>query len=179
MRAIDIRHGDLFEVLAGLPSLRSKLSHRQDGMSDSIENWQKALSNGLKVLEKKKNSVPLAVLDRARIAVNKSLQLNSTGAPFIQANVSMSGPLTSWYLDPRVGGVTLHESRSHMESDLHRYLFASSFAHTEKRSPKLRDFPEELLPNHENVGTDSWYVFDFLKCDGKSCSILLNNGAFP
>lgn len=148
------------EVLAGLPSLRSKLSHRQDGMSDSIENWQKALSNGLKVLEKKKNSVPFAVLDRARIAVNKSLQLNSTGAPFIQANVSMSGPLTSWYLDPRVGGVTLHESRSHMESDLHRYLFASSFAQSEKRSPKLRDFPEELLPNHENVGSDSTPFLD-------------------
>lgn len=42
-----------------------------------------------------------------------------------------------------------------MESDLHRYLFASSFAREEKRSPKLGDFPEVLLPNHENVGSDS------------------------
>lgn len=148
------------EVLDGLPLLRSKLSNRQGGMADSIENWQKALFNGLKVLEKKKNSVSFAVLDRARKAVNQSLQLNSTGAPFIKANVSMSSPLESWYLDPRVNGVTLHESRSHMESDLHRYLFASSFAHSEKRSPKLRDFPEELLPNHENVGSDSTPFLD-------------------
>lgn len=149
-----------WEVLAGLPALRSKLSHRLDGMPDSIENWQKALFKGLKVLEKKKNSVELPVIQRARTAVNKSLQLNSTGGPFIKANVSMSGPLASWYLDPKIKGVTLHETRSHMESDLHRYLFASSFAHAEKRSPKLRDFPEALLPNHENVGNDSTPFLD-------------------
>ncbi len=148
------------EVLEGLPSLRSKLSHRLDGMPDSIENWQKALANGLKVLEKKKNSVPSAVLDCARAALKKSLQLKSTGGLFCPTNVSMGGPLASWYLDPRVGGVTLHETRSHMESDLHRYLFASSFAHIEKRSPKLKDFPVALLPSHENVGSDSTPFLD-------------------
>lgn len=42
-----------------------------------------------------------------------------------------------------------------MESDLHRYLFASSFAREEKRSPKLRDFPKALLPSHQNVDSDS------------------------
>jgi DNA (cytosine-5)-methyltransferase 1 len=42
-----------------------------------------------------------------------------------------------------------------MESDLHRYLFASSFAREQKKSPKLSDFPEALLPSHENVSSDS------------------------
>lgn len=149
-----------WDVLDGLPQLRSKLSNRLDGMPDSTDNWRKALSNGLKVLEKKKNAVPLAVLDRARKAVIDSLQLYSTGAPFIPTNVSMSGPLATWYIDPRLEGVTLHESRSHMESDLHRYLFASSFAHTVKRSPNLRDFPEPLLPNHDNVGSDTTPFLD-------------------
>ncbi len=149
-----------WEVLDGLPALRSKLSHRLDGMPDSIGNWHKALFNGLIVLEKKKNSVALPVLERARTEVNKSLQLKSTGGLFIKTNVSMTSPLASWYLDPRVEGVTLHETRSHMESDLHRYLFASSFAHAEKRSPKLRDFPEALLPSHENVGSDSTPFLD-------------------
>ena len=163
------------EVLDGLPSLRSKLSHRQDGMPDSIENWQKALFNGLKVLEKQKNIVPLAILDQVRKAVNKSLQLKSTGGTFIKTNVSMSGPLASWYLDPKVEGVTLHETRSHMESDLHRYLFASSFAYIEKRTPNLRNFPEALLPSHANVGSESTPFLDRFRvqlCNQPSTTIV-------
>jgi DNA (cytosine-5)-methyltransferase 1 len=45
-----------------------------------------------------------------------------------------------------------HESRSHMASDLHRYLFAACFAWVgESVSPTLRDFPRTLLPRHRNV----------------------------
>ncbi len=47
-----------------------------------------------------------------------------------------------------------------MESDLHRYLFAASFAREERRSPKLRDFPDVLLPSHENIGSDSTPFID-------------------
>jgi DNA (cytosine-5)-methyltransferase 1 len=38
-----------------------------------------------------------------------------------------------------------------MESDLERYLFASSFAAVAGRSPSLLDFPVSLLPRHENI----------------------------
>ncbi len=143
------------DVLDGLPSLRSQLSNRYHGMPDSFANWQKALTNGLRVLEKKTSAVPLRVFERAKWAVAKSWIHKSTGGKFIQSDISMSGPLAAWYLDPKIGGVTLHETRSHMESDLHRYLFASSFAREEKRSPKLCDFPDALLPSHENVDSDS------------------------
>ena len=146
---------DARDVLDGLPALRSRLSNRYDGMPDSVANWQKALANGLKVLEKKRSAVPLRVLERAQWAVTKSWIHKSTGGKFIQSEISMNSSLASWYLDPRIGGVTQHETRSHMESDLHRYLFASSFAREEKRSPKLRDFPDALLPSHENVNSDS------------------------
>lgn len=148
------------DALDGLPPLRSKLSNRYDGMSDSVANWQKALTNGLKVLEKKKSAVSLQVLERAKRAVAKSCVHKSTGGQFIQSDISMKGTLATWYLDPRIGGVTLHETRSHMESDLHRYLFASSFAREEKRSPKLRDFPQALLPSHENVNSESTPFLD-------------------
>jgi DNA (cytosine-5)-methyltransferase 1 len=67
----------------------------------------------------------------------------------------MKGPLSSWYLDPKIQGVTLHESRSHMETDLYRYLYAASFTSVKKKSPKLRDFPRTLLPSHENVDNES------------------------
>lgn len=143
------------DVLDDLPALRSKLSKRTDGMPDSTANWQKALVNGLKELEKKRNAVPPRVLERAEWAVTKSFIHRSTGGRFIKSDLSMKSPLASWYLDPRIGGVTLHETRSHMESDLHRYLFAASFAREVKRSPKLHDFPAALLPNHENVGGES------------------------
>lgn len=38
-----------------------------------------------------------------------------------------------------------------MRSDLHRYLFASSFAATNGRSVQIDDFPKALLPAHKNV----------------------------
>jgi DNA (cytosine-5)-methyltransferase 1 len=163
------------DVLDGLPSLRSKLSNRHDGMIDSVANWQKALANGLKILAKKRSSVSMRVLERAQLAVTKSWDHKSTGGQFIQSEISMNGPLASWYVDPRIGGVTLHETRSHMESDLYRYLFASSFACEEKRSPKLRDFPDSLLPSHENVDRESTPFVDRFRvqlCNKPSTTIV-------
>jgi DNA (cytosine-5)-methyltransferase 1 len=53
--------------------------------------------------------------------------------------------------DCRLGGFIGHEARSHMASDIQRYTFAARFAARELRSPKLADFPADLLPDHENV----------------------------
>jgi len=142
-------------VISDLPALRSKLSQRSAGISDSFTNWQKALFNGLKTLEKKRSAVPLEVLICAREAIIKSKSYQSTGGAFIKSHVPIDGPLADWYLDSRIGGITLHETRSHMESDLHRYLFASSFAQVVKKSPKLHDFPKALLPCHGNISSDS------------------------
>ena len=38
-----------------------------------------------------------------------------------------------------------------MPSDLRRYAFAAVYADVTGRSPKLADFPESLLPDHQNV----------------------------
>ena len=38
-----------------------------------------------------------------------------------------------------------------MRSDLFRYFFASCFAKVFRYSPKLSEYPEELLPKHKNV----------------------------
>jgi len=52
----------------------------------------------------------------------------------------------------RAGAVILnHSTRGHIVPDLERYLFASAFAETTDSSPRLSDFPEALLPKHENV----------------------------
>ncbi|MBK1818267.1 DNA cytosine methyltransferase [Luteolibacter yonseiensis] len=82
-----------------------------------------------------------------------SIGKSSGGAEFIAEHnmTGVPGELGKWLADPRIGGVCNHATRSHMDSDLHRYLFSSAFAKVFHRSPKLRDFPESLLPDHSNV----------------------------
>lgn len=60
-------------------------------------------------------------------------------------------PALDHIYDPHLDVLTGHEARTHMASDLHRYAFAASFAMITGRSPKLADFPDELLPDHRNV----------------------------
>jgi len=59
--------------------------------------------------------------------------------------------LSDWFKDERLTTLSSHESRGHMPSDLHRYFFAALYAGLKGISPKLSDFPEELLPIHKNV----------------------------
>ena len=61
-------------------------------------------------------------------------------------------PVLRSLYDERLTVLTGHEARSHMASDLRRYLYAATFAAEAGRSPKLADFPPELLPEHANVG---------------------------
>lgn len=59
--------------------------------------------------------------------------------------------LKAWLDDPRMDSVCNHETREHMPTDHHRYLFAAAFAAVRGVSPRLRDFPRGLLPEHNNV----------------------------
>jgi DNA (cytosine-5)-methyltransferase 1 len=59
--------------------------------------------------------------------------------------------LQKWFVDKKLKGVTCHETRCHLESDLKRYLFAAHFLKENKRSPKLKDYPISLLPSHKNA----------------------------
>jgi len=57
-----------------------------------------------------------------------------------------------WFYDENISGAIDHETRAHINSDLHRYYHIASQARTLGRSIKLEDLPTELLPNHKNVG---------------------------
>jgi DNA (cytosine-5)-methyltransferase 1 len=59
--------------------------------------------------------------------------------------------LGNWYDDKKLKGFANHETRSHIKEDLYRYLFVSCFAEIQGRSPKLSDFPAQLLPRHLNI----------------------------
>lgn len=91
-------------------------------------------------------------------AWRKAAAHDSYGGRFDARTVAldgMSAELKSWLYDPKLGGVLQHETRSHMRSDLHRYMFASCFAASQNHSPTLPLFPPRLLPNHENMDAEN------------------------
>ena len=134
------------KVLDGLPRLRSGLSQEDD----SPEHW-------IDVLQRARSSVWLRQLDDRTLKSEILDALNSISRPrhdrgneFVPCS-SEVGYEEDWFLDSQIGGVCNHSSRGHMSSDLHRYLFAASFAKVCGCSPVLSDFPSTLRPNHANV----------------------------
>lgn len=49
--------------------------------------------------------------------------------------------------------VANHETRTHRADDLVRYLFVAQFGQADE-SPRLKDFPRALLPQHKNIDPD-------------------------
>lgn len=126
-----------------LPKLRSDITGKE-------KNWIDALKAVSQSVRKSKLNVDQEVQRKMIESVSMMTLGMTQGGPFVKSKVS-SRYMAEWFADERIGGVCNHKSRSHMESDLHRYLFASCFAAVHDRSPVLRDFPIELLPQHKNV----------------------------
>lgn len=140
------------QTIDDLPEIRSKISRE----TDSYDSWQSALVETLKVLPKSYCKAHPDVCDALETAISISTIHTSPGAKYIPSKIKSTLPkeLNSWLFDSKINGVIQHESRSHMRSDLHRYIFASAFAKAKGRSPKIEDFPKALLPDHRNVKSD-------------------------
>lgn len=145
-------------VLDGLPPLRSGLS-RTDGRisrgADSPTAWLDVLRreinrrwiDGNRTIRNRNAIRKLIVSTLERLDVPAA----DRGAEFVPGLISV-GYEPAWYLDDRIGGACNHATRVHMDRDLHRYLFAACFAKVNDWSPRLKDFPPDLLPEHRNVG---------------------------
>jgi len=133
-------------VISDLPIVRSGLSK----MKDNAENWkqtiQELLSNGN--LDEVDEDLQKEI--SKQISQLKTPETD-TGGEFVRSRNIGSSYAHEWYHDEKLMGVCNHESRGHMQSDLFRYIYATSFAKIRGRSPKLADFPKTLLPNHKNV----------------------------
>jgi DNA (cytosine-5)-methyltransferase 1 len=142
-------------ALSGLPPIRSRISREED----SHKKWLTALRQTSVNFVRWNVPIRLKIRQIVKESIEEAKGHESPGRKFIAlkvvATANMSKELRNWLLDERVGGVIQHESRSHMVSDLHRYMFASSYAQTVKYAPTLRDFPPMLLPDHVNVDADS------------------------
>jgi DNA (cytosine-5)-methyltransferase 1 len=91
--------------------------------------------------------------DLESIMSELSVPKANRGANFIPYQTGI-GYEMEWFLDAKIGGVCNHSSRSHMQSDLLRYLYAASYGKLLHASPMLFDFPAALLPAHKNVQVD-------------------------
>ncbi|EMR12874.1 DNA-cytosine methyltransferase [Methylophaga lonarensis MPL] len=133
------------QVISSMPKIRSGISRRKD----SLDEWKSALltidSDSWMPSNRKESHLIKTEIKNALNEIKSSALEN-------QSNVYKAPRvLRSWYYDERLRVTTGHAARSHMVSDLHRYLYASSHATALDISPKLNDFPEELLPAHKNV----------------------------
>lgn len=139
------------EALAGLPALRSKLS---SGL-DSDEVWLKAVSEAPSGLIGWTDRMRAGIAESMAKEIKEAAMHHSSGGSFVKMKIDfgdeISKGLKKWYLDPRLEGVLQHQSRSHMRTDLQRYLFAACYAKSTGVAPTLRHFPPRLLPDHDNV----------------------------
>lgn len=133
------------QVIGSMPKIRSGLSRQKD----SGDGWKNVIASANISAwlqpEHQNNSLVKGIMESAvRQIISSNLETSSN---------SYKPPRTmrSWYHDERLNILTCHETRYHMESDLHRYLFVSSYGAAFNSSPKLADFPEDLLPAHKNV----------------------------
>jgi len=152
----------LVEIIGDLPPLRSgrsgrvthKLKTAKKG--DTTASWIEAVkSETAKVLKDVRASGPTIHKEMEDALHNLDPNL-TRGGKFIPCEPwkAPSHDLAEWYRDNTLGGVLLHETRDHMDADFARYLFVAAYGVAMKNSPKLRDFPLILLPNHENAQTE-------------------------
>ena len=137
------------QTLHGMPEIRSGVSRQKD----SDELWKKIITsaknaNWLPSDTAKGKKVKETILKAIKKIRDSELQRSS------QKYHAPRGAMRKWYNDERLKSLTSHEARSHMESDLYRYLFVSSYGEAVGISPKLSDFPKAILPAHRNVQGD-------------------------
>ena len=135
------------DVLSDLPPLRSGFSKRKDIQDD----WNQVIANHANqlphFLAEKFDQEAISLLELAPL---NGLERKSTKHR-IQDAQQLPKHLSDWYLDNHPNCVLNHETRGHMESDLLRYAFSAAYTQlNDGTTPKSKDFPLELAPNHEN-----------------------------
>jgi DNA (cytosine-5)-methyltransferase 1 len=136
-------------VLRQMPKLRSGVTEGKD--SDAA--WLNAFAT---VEERRwfksiETHSPDGVFDTALDASRKlAVPPAGRGSEFVTCTPRVAHR-PDWYLDPKLDGVCNHSSRAHITKDLYRYFYAACFAAVQNYSPKLADFPTDLLPAHKNV----------------------------
>ncbi|EGF89476.1 modification methylase HphIA [Asticcacaulis biprosthecium C19] len=139
----------LSDAISDLPQLRSGLSKDDT----TFDHWRNTISETHKLIFGSKTSLCSKAVTQLAYW---HLDLERGSEFFVPSESRRPGQsdLSRWLTDDRIGGVVQHEARSHMPSDLVRYIFVAWWAKQNRISPKLSDWPAELLPDHRNVRFD-------------------------
>jgi DNA (cytosine-5)-methyltransferase 1 len=148
------------DAIHDLPPIRSRISRE----ADSPAEWHRILATAAAAV---KGHVTADVLRNMKDAARAAKDHVSVGSHFISHHSARGNPFGAryisspptrrrlafreWVARPEIGGFLQHESRSHMASDLGRYLYAACYAQQRTETPRLRMFPEMLLPAHRNA----------------------------
>lgn len=151
LRTLEEAHDrvSLRDIIHDLPSVRSLVTKGRRQISQDSGDWVAAIQNGWhdKIIAEVSDTSLRRKLDDAAILLE---DFSDNGEPFIREK-AVPAKLSDWLCDERLNGVIQHQARAHMPSDLQRYLYAACYAQEAGISPKIRDFPKALWPNHANV----------------------------
>ena len=142
----------LSEVVGEMPQLRSRLSRGDDGGA-----WQSVVEDAYSLVRQLVPEGSQSEKRRFRHAL-KLARKSGIGEPLPFRDLSTSGvagvagscpeSLRKWFCDEHLKRLPNHETRGHIRGDIGRYLYAAAFAQTFGRSPRAKDFPSELDPEH-------------------------------
>jgi DNA (cytosine-5)-methyltransferase 1 len=138
------------EIIGDLPQIRSALSRE----ADSFAQWKSVLKLAQReqwYLKGRANGLlpTMTTIDEA-LGVIDNLEELSAGGEILKYSGKVSKK-AKWYRQNCSPLVMNHTARNHMRSDLHRYLFAASYAVANGKSAQVLDFPKQLLPAHKNI----------------------------
>ena len=132
------------QIIGRMPALRSGFSKR----IFSAEVWvnyfhEMQRKNWVRSLDPKlRREVISACKKQEKATLKQKHNRSGNYSPAIQS---------AWYRDQKMRFIPNHETRTHMDMDLDRYMFVSAFGKVHGSSPRLKDFPKDLLPAHKNV----------------------------
>jgi len=161
------RHVPITKVLT-LPPLRSVLSVRAS-KKDSWKNWRDIIcstadSSWISDID---SDIRELILKTVKQFSSRKSELNTVAVTKNKPSKYES----NWFYDPKIGLPLNHETRGHMDSDLHRYLFAACFTKIFGKSPKIENFPSGLLPKHKNIKSkrkEEWVFGDRFRVQNKN-----------
>lgn len=140
----------VWEAIGNMPEIRSGVSRERD----SASKWWKEVS-ALADMDLKTgingHADPDGIFSKIDCLVQGGAYPKSRSSDKYPGSPKSNSRALVDLHDSRLKTLTGHEARTHMPSDLRRYLFAAVFAEKTEGSPKLADFPESLLPAHRNV----------------------------
>ena len=143
----------LIQVIGSFPEIRSGIGREVCGTNEkgkniyrniknSNANWTEAILYYIKKLDSQLTE-----------KFGDLIVSNNQGANFLKRKLNeKNNPIyEEWYKDDRLNGILNHESRTHLREDLGRYLFSSLYLKAYGDFPRLKDYPEWLLPKHKNA----------------------------